>query len=283
MRKSAIAPLLLVAAVSFGLVFSSKAAYAHNFGGDESAAYLAKVKEVPVETHAILADLGNPDLLSWHFDKIGEYWTANDTKEMTERNKLLATNIPGTIQSIIDAANKTNPDRANVSQLVNNLDGYMAESVSVRLDAPQLQNLTVNALAINDVLREVMEGYGGATNGTNKIVNPAPYQNAKGLAAAAQVMWNDLKAKTPSNISATTISNLDKAFADLNQKIAQNATDDQIVSIANETIPTNFATAYKTQVVPEFPMPLTIAVASLAGVIVYVRHARKGRAINSGN
>ncbi|MEO9321634.1 MAG: hypothetical protein ABI361_13285 [Nitrososphaera sp.] len=282
MRKSAAASLILAAAVSFGLIFSSKAAYAHNFGGDESAGYLAKVQEVPVEAHAILTDANNKDLLSYHLDKIGEYWTANDTKEMNERNANLAKNIPGTIQAIKDAANKTNPDIANITQLVSKLDSYMAESVPVRLDQPQLQNLTVNAIAIKDVLGEVMEGYGDATNGTSKIVDQAPYQNAKGLATAAQSMWNTLKAKTPSNVSSTTISNLDNAFSNLTQSIAQNASDDTIVSIANHTIASNFATAYKTQVVPEFPMPLTITAASLAGVIVFARYVLRGRAINGG-
>lgn len=282
MRKSAAASLILAAAVSFGLIFSSKAAYAHNFGGDESAGYLAKVQEVLVEAHAILTDANNKDLLSYHLDKIGEYWTANDTKEMNERNANLAKSIPGTIQAIKDAANKTNPDIANITQLVSKLDSYMAESVPVRLNQPQLQNLTVNAIAIKDVLREVMEGYGDATNGTSKIVDQAPYQNAKGLATAAQSMWNTLKAKTPSDVSSTTISNLDNAFSNLTQSIAQNASDDTIVSIANHTIASNFATAYKTQVVPEFPVPLTITAASLAGVIVFARYVLRGRAINGG-
>ena len=281
MRKTAVAALLLAATVTFGLLYSFKSAYAHNFGGDQSAAYLAKVKEVPVETHAILDNLGNSDVLAWHFDKIGEYWNANDTKEMNERNQLLAKNIPGTIASIIDEANKTNADSAKVKQLVDNLDGYMAESVSTRIDASQLQNLTVNALAIKDVLGEVMEGYGDATNSSTsnpaKIVEQAPYQNSKGLAAAAQGMWNDLKTKTPANVSSTTISILDKAFADLNKAIAQNASDDTIVKIANETIASNFATTYKTQVVPEFPLPMGLAVASIAGVIVFSRFRHQGK------
>jgi hypothetical protein len=271
--------MILIAALSFGLIFSSKAAYAHNFGGDESAAYLAKVKEVPVETHAILNDLGNKTLLDWHFDKIGEYWNSNDTREMNERNQLLAKEIPGAIAAIIDQANKTNPDRANISQTVSNLDGWLAESVPVRIDKQQLDNLTVSALAINDVLGEVMEGYGDATNSSNSnpapIVNVAAYQNAKGLAEAAQSMWNDLKAKTPSNVSSTTISKLDSAFANLTQSIAKNASDDQINSIANDTIKTNFATAYRTVVAPEFPVPLSIAIASIAGVIAVARFRSK--------
>src|SRR5262249_38051344 len=121
----------IVASIALGMVFSSKAAYAHNFGGDESASFLAKVREIPVETHAIQDDLGNQDLLAWHFDKIGEYWNANDTKEMNERNQLLAKNIPGTIDKIIAEANKTSPDKAVVSKLVSDLDGYLGEAVPV--------------------------------------------------------------------------------------------------------------------------------------------------------
>ena len=271
MNSRLAAAILLIASLAFGTVFTSKA-YAHHFGGGESAAYLAKVREVPVETHAMQADLGKPGLLAWHFDKIGEYWNSNDTREMNERNKLLATNIPGDIAKLIAEANKTNPDTGNVSQLVNALDGYMSESVPVRIDAPQLNNLTVSAQAINDVLGEVMEGYGDFTNSSESAdVRAAAYQNAKGLTDAASSMWTELKAKTPSNVSSTTISALDGAFANLTKSVNANASDDTIVSVANGTIHSNFATAYKTTVVPEFPVPLVMAVASIAGVIALAR------------
>ena len=49
------------------------------------------------------------------------------------------------------------------------------------------------------------------------------------------------------------------------------ASDDQIISITNGTIRTNFATLYKTEVVPEFPIPLAIAVASLVALITFSR------------
>jgi plastocyanin len=272
-RKTAGVALLLAVTVTFGLLYSSKTAYAHNFGGDQSAAYLAKVKEVPVETHAILDNLGNSDVLAWHFDKIGEYWNANDTKEMNERNQLLAKNIPGTIASIIDEANKTNADSAKVKQLVDNLDGYMAESVSTRIDSTQLQNLSVSAIAITDVLNEVAESYGDvmntAANSTSGSMSmsdnmsmssssgnatysdsdkKAAYQNAQGLATAAQDMWTQLKAKTPSSVPPGVINNLDNGFSNLKKIVDQRQSIDQFINVLHGTIHTNLAKAYNLQI-----------------------------------
>ena len=85
MNKKSLIAIFFVVGISFGMIYSSKAAYAHTFGGNESSEYLAKVKEVPVVTHSILNALGNKDLLAWNFDKISEYWNDNDTKEKIGR------------------------------------------------------------------------------------------------------------------------------------------------------------------------------------------------------
>lgn len=172
--------LLILGAMTFGL---SRNAYAHTFGGNESAAFLAKVQELKVETHLIQQNLSNKTLVAWHSDKIGEFWNANDTKEMNERNKRLAADIPALITNITDAANSTSPDATKVGDLVTSLDGVLGEAVSVRIEKPELGNATVNALAIVAVLDETMEDYGialgaeegqdgGASNSTaSELVN----------------------------------------------------------------------------------------------------------------
>lgn len=258
--------LLILGTTTFAL---SRNAYAHTFGGNESAAFLAKVQELKVEAHLIQSDLSNQTLVAWHSDKIGEFWNTNDTKEMTERNQRLGTDIPALISNITTAANSTNPDATKVGQLITSLDNDLAEATSVRIEKTELENATVNALAVVAILDETMEDYGIATgaeenssnvtgsnttsqdnmsnmsegagsNETATIVNFAAYQTAQGLAAAAQDMYNNLKPKAMPN-SSSEIAALDAAFANLRNAIDDKMSNDAIQAIVEGSIHPNLS------------------------------------------
>ncbi len=259
--------LLILGTTTFAL---SRNAYAHTFGGNESAAFLAKVQGLKVEAHLIQSDLSNQTLVAWHSDKIGEFWNTNDTKEMTERNQRLGTDIPALISNITTAANSTNPDATKLGQLITSLDNDLAEATSVRIEKTELENATVNGLAVADILDETMEDYGIATgaeeenssnvtgsnttsqdnmpnvsegagsNETATIVNFAAYQTAQGLAAAAQDMYNNLKPKAMPN-SSSEIAALDAAFANLRKAIDDKMSNDAIQAIVEGSIHPNLS------------------------------------------
>jgi hypothetical protein len=242
----------------------------HTFGGNESAAFLAKVQGLKVEAHLIQSDLSNQTLVAWHSDKIGEFWNTNDTKEMTERNQRLGTDIPALISNITTVANSTNPDATKVGQLITSLDNDLAEATTVRIEKTELENATVNGLAVADILDETMEDYGIATgaeeenssnvtgsnttsqenisnvsegagsNETVTIVNFAAYQTAQGLAAAAQDMYNNLKPKAMPN-SSSEIAALDVAFANLRKAIDDKMSNDAIQAIVEGSIHPNLS------------------------------------------
>ena len=113
--------------------------------------------------HLIQSDLSNQTLVAWHSDKIGEFWNTNDTKEMTEKNQRLGTDIPALISNITTVANSTNPDATKVGQLITSLDDDLAEATTVRIEKTELENATVNGLAVANILDETMEDYGIAT------------------------------------------------------------------------------------------------------------------------
>jgi hypothetical protein len=261
--------LLILGTTTFAL---SRNVYAHTFGGNESAAFLAKVQGLKVETHLIQSDLANQTLVAWHSDKIGEFWTTNDTKEMSERNQRLGTDIPALISNITTVANSTNPDATKVAQLITSLDNDLAEATSVRIEKTELENATVNGLAVANILDETMEDYGIATgaeeensssnvtgsnttsqdnnmsnmsegagsNETATIVNFAAYQTAQGLAAAAQDMYNNLKPKAMPN-SSSEIAALDAAFANLRKAIDDKMSNDAIQAIVEGSIHPNLS------------------------------------------
>ncbi|MFL6473651.1 MAG: hypothetical protein ACJ701_01400 [Nitrososphaera sp.] len=260
--------LLIFGTTAFTL---SRNAYAHTFGGNESAEFLAKVQGLKVEAHLIQSDLSNQTLVAWHSDKIGEFWNTNDTKEMTERNQRLGTDIPALISNITTVANSTNPDATKVGQLITSLDNDLAEATSVRIEKTELENATVNGLAVANILDETMEDYGIATgaeeenssnvtgsnttsqennmsnmsegagsNETATIVNFAAYQTAQGLAATAQDMYNNLKPKAMPN-SSSEIAALDAAFANLRKAIDDKMSNDAIQAIVEGSIHPNLS------------------------------------------
>src|SRR5215208_3049676 len=259
--------LLIFGTTTFTL---SRNAYAHTFGGKESAEFLAKVQGLKVEAHLIQSDLSNQTLVAWHSDKIGEFWNTNYTKEMSERNQRLGTDIPALISNITTTANSTNPDTTKVGQLITSLDNDLAEATTVRIEKTELENATVNGLAVADILDETMEDYGIATgaeeenssnvmgsnttsqenvsnvsegagsNETATIVNFAAYKTAQGLAAAAQDMYNNLKPKAMPN-SSSEIAALDVAFANLRKAIDDKMSNDAIQAIVEGSIHPNLS------------------------------------------
>ncbi|HET8720350.1 MAG TPA: hypothetical protein VFM64_05100, partial [Candidatus Nitrosotenuis sp.] len=135
--KNKIVALLLLGVVA--MMVSSHPVYAHEFSGNEDSAWLAKVQNLKAEMAALKMDVGDSDATDWHVDKVGEYWTDDDAKELDERNKLLAKEIPDTINAIIKAAQSDNPDSSDIAQKITTLNGYLDESVSARPNKADLK------------------------------------------------------------------------------------------------------------------------------------------------
>ena len=286
--------LLLVVAVS-GLIYTHPA-YAHNFGGDESAGWLAKVNEIKTEVSNVAKHVGQKNVIDYYNDALGEYWNSNDTKEMGEKNVLLQKEISSAINATITDANAGNQNMVNDD--ISKLSGYLDESVPVRVDKDKLNNSTVQALSVTLVLKEALEKYGNALNSTtdlndmsgmnmsggsmssmpmsaSTIVNDNSYENSVSLATAAQQMFSTI-ATNNQNISdnAKISAALSKLVKDLNSKADVNT----IMVDVHEGIHPPLMTAYNIQeanstqsAVPEFPLPAILAVISITGVVITTR------------
>jgi len=277
--------LLLAGIISSGLIYSHPA-YAHNFGGDESAGFLAKVQEIKTELNQISKNLSNHDAVAYYIQATGEYWNGTyDTQQMAERNTLLAQEIPNTLNAIYAAANATSPDASTVNTNIQKLNGYLDEAVPVRVDKDKLNNATVNALAVTFVLKESLEKYGDAINSTVSlndmsqmkmsgmqssmsvpIVDENKYENAKALAATAQNMFNDLQTKYP-NVAQN--SKIASEFAKLIQDLNNKANGNTIMVDVHMNIHPSLVDGYQLlpEAVPEFPLPLLLIVIAFSGII----------------
>ncbi len=291
MNKRVVA-LLLAGIISSGLIYSHPA-YAHNFGGDESAAFLAKVCEIKTEVGFIAKHVSDSKAIDYYSDALGEYWNANDTKEMGERNTLLQKEIPATINSTIIDARSGNQSAVNTD--VSQLGEYLDEAIPVRIDKDKLNNSTIQALAVTFVLKEALEKYGDAINSTVDlndmskmnmsssmsggsmsvvIVDQLKYENSMGLGSASQQMFNDLVAKNPDKSTYNNMTST--AFTKLLQDMNNKADGNTIMTDVHMKIHTALISAFNLQThnestVPEFPMPALLVIISIIGVITITR------------
>jgi hypothetical protein len=297
--NSKLIAILLASIIASGLIYTHPA-FAHNFGGDESATWFAKVAEIKTEASIIAKYVGDKDAISYYSDALGEYWNTNDTREMGERNTLLQQEIPATINATLDDASKTGNENM-VNNDISKLNGYLDESVTARVDKDKINNSTVRALAVTFVLKEALEKYGDAINSTvdlndmsqmnmssgsmssmamaSTVVDQNKYENSIGLATTAQSMFNDVSAKNADKSDAN--SKVSAALTKLLQDLKGKADANTIMMDVHTNLHPPLIDAYKISLaakaginnpnagsaVPEFPITALLAIVSIAGVI----------------
>ena len=295
-----LATLSLTAIIVSGLVYTHPA-FAHSFGGDESASWLAKVTEIKTEASLVATHVNNNAAIDYYSDALGEYWNANTTKEMSERNTLLAQEIPSTINQTLDDA-RINGYQNTVNDDITKLSGYLDESIPVRIDKDKLDNSTIQALAVTYVLKEALEKYGDSINSatdlndmsqmkmdnmsgggmvmTSTIVDQNKYENSIGLASAAQIMFNNVAAKNPDKSDAN--NKVSAAFTKLLQDLNGKADANTIMIDVHTNLHPILTDAYQLPVtstgvnnagsaVPEFQLPALLIMVSITGVVLATR------------
>lgn len=190
--------------------------FGHTFSGDESASFLTIVEMIKIESQLAQKDLAsNATNSKEHAEHTTEHITANDTKEINERNPRLATELNNTLSDFVKTFESQSPSESAVKDKVSNLGDVLSEVVSARIDKEQLDNVTVKALVVNNLVGESLEHYGSAlgmnesshaenktsasnttesgSNETAKIVNEADYQSAQAALSRAIEMYNEIK------------------------------------------------------------------------------------------
>jgi uncharacterized protein involved in exopolysaccharide biosynthesis len=224
--------------------------YAHTFSGDESAAFLALVRQIGAELGLVNSNLpSNITLAQEHAGHATEHLDANTTKELAERNERVSNDLTREL-SDLQASLKAKPIPASqvVNDEVTNINATLQDAIAARIEQDQLSNSTVNALAINDILGEVLEAYGaaygieeegeeegnnetGTTDNTTEtadgqnttaIVDLAEYQSAQSYANESKQMLNEIKALAPSNATS--------AISDV-----ENGINEMIIAINNKS------------------------------------------------
>ena len=155
--------LIVSSAVS---IYQSFPVVAHNFSTSESAVFLALTDALKAETQLAQQSIENGDLSSAgkHSDRAMALLNDNTTKEIAERNQRLADDLHNTLQSIQSAATTASNNNSlnDIGFLVDDASGIIDEVVSARIEPAQLNNSTIQALRLVELLDKILTSYGNA-------------------------------------------------------------------------------------------------------------------------
>lgn len=228
----------------------------HTFSGDESASFLAGIEMTKIELK-LAADqaVSNATNAKEHADHLTEHITANDTKEIKERNSRVADELNKTMTDFVNTIESSSPAQSDVNTKSNSITDILSEVVSARIDKEQINNVTVKALVVNDLVGESLEHYSSAlgmaeagqdvnesnttssehienqNNETASIVNVADYQSAEAAVSRAIELYNEIKPTGDSNSSQ-----LADSLNTLKSKIDSKSAFDEIDKVVDEKI-----------------------------------------------
>jgi hypothetical protein len=229
--------------------------FAHTFSGDESASFLSKVEMIKIESQLAQQLSNNISLAKAHADQTTQIFNENDTEEITERNSRLATELDETLRDFVTTFESESPSESDVTDKVSNITDVLSEVVSARIDNEQLNNVTVKALVVNDLIGEALEHYSVAlgmeesahgeneehtsttnetehgSNETTKIVDEAQYQTAQGTVSRAIEAYDEIK--SDENTNSTELGN---SLTLLKDEINNKSPFDEIDKIVDEKI-----------------------------------------------
>lgn len=245
----------------------------HTFSGDESASFLTKAEMVKIESQLAEEQLSNNVTLAKdHAEHLSEHITANDTEEISERNSRLATELNNALTDFSNAFETGTPSQPEITDKVTNITDIIAEVVNARIDEEQLNNVTVKALVINDLLGETLEHYGIALGNTEEeheskhvenmtsssdstdnknnespnIVDNASYQSAQAAVLRALEIFTEMK--QDSNTNSTELGD---SLNTLKEKIDNKAPVDEIDTIVDENLTPLLNSIFKLNLVEE--------------------------------
>jgi hypothetical protein len=274
MRKLVISFLLIVITCSVAVSKVNYFAFAHTFSGDESATFLALIEMIKTEAHLAQQNLlTNVTLAQEHAQATTEHLDANQTKEISERNKRVSNELNDSLTALKNAFNSTNPPTiSDINGKVNNIDAILGEVLSVRIDKNQLNNVTVKALTINDLVGETLEHYGeavgheesnkstevhseanasspvNASNSSVQIVNEAAYQTAQALSSRALELYKEIKSMSMNSTAAESVQNgLVTLKSDVDKKVSFDTVDGLIDDTITPSLNSSFDLKLKTE------------------------------------
>ncbi|AIF83565.1 hypothetical protein NTE_01502 [Candidatus Nitrososphaera evergladensis SR1] len=258
--------ILLGSAIALGPV---NRAYAHTFQGSENVEFLTMVQQIKVETSLAGNNTSDKEVANHHMEHAAEALTNSTLKEIAEKNKRIATDLPSSIEQLKTAID-SGASADEVKQDVQAVSDLLDEAVQIRIEKSQVDNSTIQAAVVANLVNEALEHYGeavgfegnmtdmsamqsenssmqGNTTTTSTVVSVPNYQSSLAFAEKAQELYQQIKSKALSGTD-NAVTGLDGAFPSFVNAIKGKASPMDIMEIAHTKIHPNLITAYNLQV-----------------------------------
>lgn len=163
-ERNALDKSFLVSVSILLVVFSTPLTLAHNFSSNESAMFLALVETIKSEAQLVQENLLNDNVsrANEHATKALALLTDPVSNEIAERNERLAEELNNALTTLKASTESTSGISEAIEFVVSDLDGIFDEIVTSRIDPDQLNNSTIQALTIVELLDKVLSNYGDA-------------------------------------------------------------------------------------------------------------------------
>lgn len=304
MNAAPVALAMFASAVLLGPAVVFGPAYAHTFQGGESAEFLTMTQVIEIEATLAAENAADPEIAGEHMEHAGEELTDEVLAEIAERNERIARDLPASFEELESAIGSGDGD---VSQRLDALNNLLSEAVTVRIESDQLNNSTIKAVVVANLVNEALEHYGeaigfegnmtdmstmnmtdsgvesesmggmqGSMEGPVEVVSEANYQSSLAFAQRAEELYAEIKGDALQGTD-DAVAKLDAGFPDFVSAIEANATAMEVMRVAHADIHPNLMVAYDLQVIPEFPLPLLLLIPAITGAIIYGRFFAKFR------
>jgi hypothetical protein len=178
-KKICVIPILLTFfTIIFGntSLFSLENSFAHDFSSDESAQFLTIVDKIKVESELAanssdnnnlsLAQLhanNNLSLAQLHANNALLNYDSHTKDEISERNERIANELDDTLNQLLKEV-KSQTDQSQLTYTVETITAILEEAISTRIDEEQLNNSTIQALVLANIVDTALQNYGDAYN-----------------------------------------------------------------------------------------------------------------------
>ena len=243
-----------------------QSASAHTFSGDESASFLALVKQLEAQLNLVQSNIpSNITLAQQHANQISDLLNATVKEEIAEESERVANELTSSITDLQQTITSTKtPDDEGIREKVNNIDAILQETVSIRIEEEQLNNSTINGLTIYRILGETVEHYRSAfemkgqlennnnttssvsSNNNTFMINLTEYQTAQAFAQKALDTFNETKENPATNSlqEPAAITELDDSLGQFKNAIDNKDSYDTVFRIAEYQVVPNLQTVF---------------------------------------
>lgn len=148
------------------VVFSFGNAFAHDFSTDESIDFLTVVDKIKVESKLVVDNAGkdgDQNFAKTHANNAILYYDSDTKKEISEKNERIAIELENILNKLLMEV-ESQKSESQIIETVDNIESILDEAVTTRIDEEQINNSTIQALVLENIIGTSLQSYGDAFN-----------------------------------------------------------------------------------------------------------------------